>query len=69
MSTRQLAVIAVGALAMAAIGGWLTGLYWLLWSVVAHVGSERFSGRLAKFWPIISAIVLAAIVLGLRAVV
>ena len=67
-SPRQLAVFVVGALAMGAIGGWQTGAYWLVWSVVAHVGSQRFSGGLAKFWPIISAIVLAGFVLGLRAV-
>jgi hypothetical protein len=68
MSYRSAIVALAGGLAMAAIGGWLTGFLWLFWYVVANIGAHRLSGRLARFWPLISAVILAAIVLGLRAV-
>lgn len=55
------AVFVVGALAIGAIGGWLTGAYWVGGSVVAHVGSQRLSRRRSKFWPIVSAVILAGL--------
>jgi hypothetical protein len=68
MGYRAAIVALAGGLAMAAVGGWLTGFLWLFWFVVANIGAQRFAGRLAKVWPIISAVILAAVVLGLRAV-
>jgi hypothetical protein len=68
MRYRTAIVGLTGGLALAAVGGWLTGFLWLFWYVVANIGAQRLAARLAKFWPIISAVVLAAVVLGLRAV-
>ncbi len=67
VSYRTAIVPLVGGVAMAAVAGWPTGFLWLFWFIVARVGAQRFSGWLSKFWPIISAVVLATVVLGLRA--
>ena len=67
MSKRTTVVTLIGAAAIGAIAGWPTGLLWLFLFVVARIGAQRFSGRVAKLWPIISAVSLAEVVLLLRA--